>query len=171
MPPTSRTFLYWDACVFLSFVKKEPWNIGVLDAIWDDVTKTRGLAIVTSSISIVEVAYAAHHGQHERSTPEGLTAIDSLWNSRQVQVVESFPQLLYSARQLIRDALGAGIKTPTANDALHLATANWLNQQVGQVLGFQTYEPALAAYNPLLSVNVGRPTTLQPKLVVDGGPP
>lgn len=168
MPPTSRTFLYWDACVFLSFVKKEPWSIAVLDAIWEEVSTTRGMKIVTSGISIVEVAYAAQHGSQQRSTPEGLAAIDRLWNSRSVQVVEAFPLLLYSARQLIRDALDAGIKTPSANDALHLATANWVNHQVAPVLEFQTYEPGLAAYNPLLQVRIDRPTTLQPKLLVDG---
>ena len=57
--PDDRTFIYWDANVFLSYIDGDPARLPTLDAILADSANPESLVqIATSTLSIVEVAFA-----------------------------------------------------------------------------------------------------------------
>ena len=57
--PGKVKVIYWDACIFLHYFEQTPEYIGILDALLDDSAENRGIEIITSVLSIVEVAYVA----------------------------------------------------------------------------------------------------------------
>lgn len=56
----SRPLVYWDACCFLSYLSGDP-SRSVLRTLMEDA-KAGGILLVTSAISIAEVAYLAPEG-------------------------------------------------------------------------------------------------------------
>lgn len=56
--PDEPTMIYWDACVFLHYIEGTPKWMPILDSLIDDANKTGAIGIVTSTLSIVEVAFA-----------------------------------------------------------------------------------------------------------------
>lgn len=56
MPPDGKPLVYWDADVFLSYVNGTPDRLPHLDAFLEKSGKD--IQLITSTISIVEVAFA-----------------------------------------------------------------------------------------------------------------
>jgi hypothetical protein len=57
--PGKPQMFYWDGCVFLSYINADPERIDTIDAILNDVSKSRGGAkIITSIVTKVEVAFS-----------------------------------------------------------------------------------------------------------------
>lgn len=164
MPVTKNEFYYWDSCVFLSYIAKTPERIATLDALWEQVDKNPHQRILTSSLSIIEVAYASGDGRPKRRSFEEETAIDRLWNDPSIQLIELFPQLLYQSRSLMRNALSEGWSIKPY-DAVHLATAHWASQQIGKVHELHTYDEKLFKYSPFIgNLTICEPHILQPRL-------
>jgi hypothetical protein len=58
--PGKLQMFYWDSCVFLSYINGDPDRIDTLDAILNDISKSRGEAkVITSILTKVEVAFSA----------------------------------------------------------------------------------------------------------------
>ena len=54
-------FIYWDANVFIKYLEADPNCIDTLEAILDDVARSKGKKkIITSVLAKVEVAFLAH---------------------------------------------------------------------------------------------------------------
>ena len=50
--PNSPKYLYWDACVFLSYLKQTPGRWPILSALFAEIQQSRGTRkIVTSRIT------------------------------------------------------------------------------------------------------------------------
>ena len=48
--PGKRRFVYWDSCVFLSYINADPGRIDILDAILDDTHKSNGESKIVTSM-------------------------------------------------------------------------------------------------------------------------
>ncbi len=49
--------VYWDACVFLSYINGEQERLPVIDALLEE-SRSGKIEIITSTVSLAEVAFA-----------------------------------------------------------------------------------------------------------------
>lgn len=169
MPNSSKPkfFLYWDSCVFLAFLNQEVGRADVIQTLWDEIAKNNKGQIITSAISIAEVAAAQQERDQHAIQPDTEAKIDAMWNDPTVQLIEVMPQLLFGARQLMRDALTQKWSLKS-NDAIHLATARWVNRfGPTPIQEIHTYDHALSRYSAILGVHVCEPHINQPRLFMD----
>jgi predicted nucleic acid-binding protein len=147
---------YWDACVFLSYINAVPDRVAVVE---DFLSRSRlgKIEIVTSTLSLVEVAFGAIEKSTNTLDPAIEAKIDSLWRDRKaVKLAEVHELLERDARGLIRFALqnGWSLKPP---DAIHLATAK--NLGVAQI---HTYEKTKwKKYEPAVGIEICEPEGVQ----------
>jgi predicted nucleic acid-binding protein len=153
MPDAPR--LYWDSCVFLSYVD------GLEDRLSDIEEFLRkaeagAVEIVTSTISIVEVAFGEAERQQRALDPELEQKISSLWTlPSPVKLIEFYSLIADESKQLMRDAMVRGWRL-TGMDAIHLATARRL-----EVAEMHTYDDKLFKYAEVLGIKVGPPLVAQ----------
>ncbi|MFN8589902.1 MAG: PIN domain-containing protein [Thermomicrobiales bacterium] len=152
--PDAPRLLYWDACVFLHWLEGTPAWQPILDGVLDTVKDTPNLFIVTSTVTIVEVAYAKQEKSAKRLDPTLLTAMDEMWSDEAVVRLVEFDRLIArDARYLMRRSVEIPRKL-TPLDAVHLATAQRLRVAECQTmdepmknwkdLGFQVVDPWVA---------------------------
>ena len=162
--PDRPEILYWDSCAFLSYVNEHPERTPALEALLER-SSTGEIELYTSEISRVEVAFAASEQKRRRLDPEMEARIDSLWaDSNLVVTVECHRAISQAARNLIREAITRGWN-PKPLDAIHLATAQWLQSLGIEVSEFQTYDGRLSRYAPLVDFDIREPHTPQPNLL------
>jgi predicted nucleic acid-binding protein len=150
MPDPPR--IYWDASVFLSYINREPTRLPDIEAYLD--RSSRAIQLVTSAISIVEVAFAKVEQDGGVLDAAIQERIDALWSASDspVRLIEFYPLLALEARALIRDSLARGLRIPRAADAIHLASARRV--QASEV---HTYDTSWSRYQALLGVTIGPP--------------
>lgn len=162
MPDTSSN-IYWDSCVFLSYVNEYADRMPTLEALLE--RSARGeIELYTSEISRVEVAFAASEQKRGRLDPEIEQKIGSLWADSNVVVsVEYHRGIGQIARDLMREAITRGWSLKPL-DAIHLATAQWLTSAGIEVSEFQTYDN-LSRYASIVGFSICEPYTPQPKML------
>ncbi len=120
MPTKKR--VYWDACVFISYFDKTPSRIVTIDDLLAQ-SKSGDLEIVTSTLSIVEVAFNIA----ERTAgliPQVVADMDAFWRDTDVvTLIEPSVPIARQARSLIRYAMDNKLKKIRCPDATHLASA------------------------------------------------
>jgi predicted nucleic acid-binding protein len=155
--PGKLQFIYWDSCVFMSYINADPDRIDTLDAILDDIHKSnREKKIVTSILTKVEVASSATEHATRLLSPAIEQIIDDLWNDESViGFIELHDGIAMRARGLMRQALAQGwsLKPP---DAIHLASAQWL-----EVEELHTYDDKLPRYGTMIGCKICEPYTTQ----------
>jgi predicted nucleic acid-binding protein len=143
--------LYWDACVFLSYLEERPGRVADIQELLEHSEQGK-LEIVTSVITTVEVAFSPVERTGQALDPTVEAAIDALWSDRLVvKLVEFHQQIAYKGRALIRNAIPNGWRLKPM-DAIHLATAEWLATD-----RFHTYDDQLDKYDVLIGQPVERP--------------
>ncbi len=157
--PERRTpppLIYWDACNFLSYINKIPDRLPILDALLAE-GRRGDIRIVTSTLSLVEVAFGAVEQTAQALSPEVEEQIEMLWNDRDTVLLAEFHELVArDARVLMRDSLPHGWSLKPA-DAIHLATAKRM-----KVARFHTYEGTkLKRYESMIGCSILEPTTMQ----------
>lgn len=158
MPSRVRR-LYWDACVLLDYLNDHPERAPVISAILDQTSKGDEQQIATSSISIVEVAFAASEKDGAALDTAIEAAIDDLWNEQSVlRIVEFHNRIAFRAREIVRAALVNGWRL-SPMDAIHLASA-----QYSQAEELHTYESSLFKYETLIGCRICEPYVPQPRL-------
>lgn len=151
---------YWDSCVFLALINREPGRSTVVNELMEHARKG-DLEVVTSLLTITEVAYAVAE-KHSPSTAT-LAGIDKLWDhASPVKLVEFHRLIAVDARDLMRQGLpkGLSLKPP---DAIHLSTAS--RNGCAEIL---TYDPKWTAYAGLVGVPVSEPAIAQGVLDYEG---
>lgn len=157
----SRPLLYWDSCCFLSYLGGDP-SRPELRTLMEDA-KAGGILLVTSAISIAEVAYLAPEGLGRPLDQATESKIESMWRWVQaIRIVETHAGIGRRARDLLRHALEQGWER-NARDAIHLASA----QHAGATT-VHTYDEKWDRYSPLIGTCVVRPNLLY---VTQTGPP
>lgn len=115
--PAEPQRVYFDANVFLAYVGNEEGRADTVQALLDEARRVE-LEILTSVLTIAEVAY----GAHERDA--GLTeaseeAIDQLWTpASPVMLVDVSQAVTRRARTLIRTAVTKGLTGLRGADAV-----------------------------------------------------
>ena len=163
MPDTS-SIIYWDSCVFLSYINDHPERIPTLEALLESSAKGE-LDLYASAISRVEVAFAASERNHRRLDPEIEERIDSLWADSNVVVsVEYHGAIGQVARGMMREAIIRNWSLKPL-DAIHLATSQWLWSIGIEVDEFQTYDDKLFSYESFVSFGIRAPYIPQPQML------
>jgi predicted nucleic acid-binding protein len=121
MPADARR-IYFDANVFLAYVGNELGRADTVQTLLDEARRGQ-IEILTSTLSIAEVAFGAHERDHGL-TEAGEEAIDHLWApASPIILVDVSQAVTRSARTLIRKAKIDGVGGLRGADAIHLATA------------------------------------------------
>ena len=156
------TFIYWDACAFLSYVNDHPKRADVLEAILEEIERPEtGRRLVTSVLSQTEVSHIYWEADFHSLDPAADEKIMALWAPGGiVTLVELHSEIALQARHLMRQGLSRRLPRLKPGDAIHLATAMWV-----QATEFHTYDGKLKEYSRLIGCTVCEPYVLQPKLL------
>ena len=148
-----RRRIYWNSCVWLSYINGYPDRRPTLDALLaDSVSNVGDITLVTSTVSITEVAFAL--AEQQQAAPEQAieAGIDAMWDdTRAITLIEFHPHIAREARGLIRRGLQHQWSLKPL-DAIHLATAKWF-----EVVEFHTYDKKLKRYESELEFPVLEP--------------
>lgn len=150
--------VYFDANVFLAFVSDEPERAGTVEELLRQAG-VRSLVVLTSTVTIAEVAYGAEE-RLQRALDDSIERrVDELWApGGPVTMIEASRRVLTAARGLIRVNLAAGHGRLTPLDAIHLATA-----EIERADELATYEKNKhAQWTELIGLPVTEPTLVQP---------
>ena len=158
--------VYWDANVFLSYVNELPERMPVLDVLLEASSEVDGAArIYTSTLSQVEVAFAATEQAQRALDPQVERRINALWDDPDAVVtVEYHAAIGNIAKRLIRSAITMGWSLKPL-DPIHLATAQWLSESGIALDEFHTYDRALGKYEALVDFRICEPYTPQPRMI------
>jgi len=146
-----RRLVYWDANIFLTYIEDTPGRLPALDALLASAATGHNVAIATSAVSLTEVAFAEAEKRSRALDPDIEAAIEALWNSPGITLVEFDPVIGRAARDLVR---GSIITRPGLKpiDAIHLATALSI-----QVTEFHTYDANLHKHSGRLGFPIITP--------------
>lgn len=150
--------IYWDACVFLSYVNGDESRADVIQQLLDEATEGSH-ELLTSTVSMVEVAFGKAEQDDAAPDPNLLAAIEALWVSESpVRLIEFHRLIALDARDLVRQARLERDERLTPLDAVHLASAQRLN-----VEEFHTYDGPLLRYKGPLPFSIREPWTAAPR--------
>lgn len=160
MPDPPR--IYWDACVLLSYVNGLPDRLPEIEALYEEA-RQKNIEIVTSTISITEVAYGAMEQTQGAVDPARDAKVESLWiPPSPIQVVEFYRLIAFRARALVRQGIIEQRKLKSM-DAIHLSTAIQL-----EVQELHTYERDLKRWGPVVGFAIREPIATSPQLPTTG---
>ncbi len=148
---------YWDSCVFLSYINGTPSRLPIIDDLFSRARKTPPeFTIVTSVVSISEVAFAITEKQRIHLDEDMEGNIDSLWRDRKaIRLAEDHELIQRGARQLIRTAVSNGWALKPM-DAIHLATARSI-----KATQFHTYDLKLQKFAAQIAMPINPPDSEQ----------
>ena len=158
--PASKRRLYFDANVFLAYVGNEAGRADTVQALLDEARRDE-VEVMTSVLSIAEVAYGAHERDHGL-TEAGEEQIDQLWApASPVTLIDVTHAVTRHARQIIRSAKSEGLCGFRGADAVHLATA-----RMHACDELFTYEDQArrARWQQITGITVSEPFTEKPQL-------
>jgi len=151
--------VYWDACVFVSLLNKDPDRCQTLVTMLEQFEEDDSARVVTSTITKVEAAFTAAERANQVLDEDVLAEMDHLWEgSPTICLVEFHDEIATMARELIRHAITQKWSLQPV-DAIHLATGQWY-----QVHEFHTYDRGLDKYAQIVGFPVCQPEVLQKKL-------
>jgi predicted nucleic acid-binding protein len=134
--PAKRDLVYWDSCIFIDYMNREPSRIDTLDAVLESARR-KEILIVTSTTTITEVFFAA--SEREGSLDgEIVTKLDELWDDEdRIKLIEFHRVIAAETRMIARKAKHESRKMK-AFDAIHLASAKNIGAS-----RMHTYDPHL----------------------------
>lgn len=157
--PGDLPYVYWDANCFLYYINEEPEHIEMLQGILSEVETSGEYRIVTSTLSLTEVAHTEQERLSRALDDSELSRIDDMFLDDSVVLLVEFSQLIARrARDVMRIGLAKNLKRDP-RDCIHLATA----ESVG-VREAHTFDKSLWAYSEHLGFNVCGPHVQQPGL-------
>lgn len=166
MPRDKPKRSYWDSCVFLAFISREQKDDhGVIVRELLEAARKGEMEIITSVLTITEVAFAEREKLARSTSHAALREIENLWDHPAVRLAGFNRLTAVSARDLIRKAMPLKLSLQAA-DAIHLSTASRTRCQ--EIL---TYDPKWVTYAALVGgIKIGEPAITQPPLAFEKGP-
>lgn len=145
--------------MFLSYINAVPGRMQTIDAILDEASNDENAFIFTSTISKVEVAFAASEQSKGKLDPSVENAIDNLWSDQSVvKLVEFHDDIASTARDLLRFSIAQGWSLKPM-DAIHLASAKWVRADE-----LHTYDQPLEKYATEAGCQIIEPYVMQGRL-------
>jgi hypothetical protein len=83
--PDKPPRIYWDSCVFLSYINGHPDRVPTITQMLDDA-RSAVHEIVTSAVSQVEVAFGQHEQDSKQLDAQTEAKINALWQGPAVMV-------------------------------------------------------------------------------------
>lgn len=160
MASKPKRFIYWDSSVFVSYLEKDPGRYKIIDAAWHEISSGQEAQIIVSTEAIVEVAFVELEKTSRVNDPNIEASIDAIWKDPSVQLIEFHPDIALLARTLMRDGLTKGLSLKP-KDAIHLATAHWIDKNVLPVGEFFTYDKKLEKYEVQIGIPICEPHVTQ----------
>lgn len=164
MASSKKRYFYWDSCVFLAYLNKEPGRFNEIESLWQEIAKEKDSRVITSTVSIVEVVAAAYELNNSQLDPQAEINIDAIWSDPTVLLTESPLVVMRIARDLMRNAIPERWRLHP-KDAVHLATAVWINRHVHPIAEFHTYDDKLTKYASITGLSIREPAVIQPRLL------
>ena len=160
--PSRPPLYYWDACVALSWVNGDADRIADLDAMLAEAARGE-ITLVSSVLSVAEVAFAASERTGRVLDDDELRKIDTLWAPvGQIKLIEFQVLIAEEARTIQRLGIPDGLVGLRSVDAMHLATA-----RLESVDAFHTYDgklKRLAPWATKVGFPIAEPLPTQPAL-------
>lgn len=120
---------YWDACLFLDYFDASPRGIAVVKPFVDEARR-RGERILTSSLSLTEVAFTKLEAEAQQLDPVVEPALDALFfDSDLVQLIPFDEDIALLARRLVRQTVPQPSRLKPI-DAIHLASARFAGAEM-----------------------------------------
>ena len=161
MPANPRR-IYFDANVFLAYVGNEAGRADTVQALLDEARRGE-IEIVTSVLSVAEVAYGAYERDHGLNEA-GEESIEQLWTpASPVTLVDVSQAVTRNARTLIREAKIQGLSGFRGADAVHLATARMFG--CDEIFTSEA-EARRTRWQQVTGITVSEPVTNTPQLGV-----
>ncbi len=158
--PASPRRIYFDANVFLAYVGNEHGRADVVQALLDEARRAQ-IEILTSVLSIAEVAFGAHERDHGL-TEAGEEVIEQLWTpAAPVTLADVSHAVARNARTIIRAAKAQGFSGLRGADAVHLATARMFG--CDEIFTYEA-EARRQQWCQVTGIDVSEPTTNTPQL-------
>jgi predicted nucleic acid-binding protein len=158
--PGRAELIYWDSCVFVSYIEGHASRMPDLAGLMEEVTRSNGLKrIATSVVSKVEVAFAEHERSRACLDPAIEQQLDAMWDDDLLELVELHELVARKARDLMRGRVAQGLAPLKPMDAIHLASALWL-----QAGALHTYDEQLLSYDRYDGLTVCEPYCTTRKL-------
>jgi len=122
--PREPKRVYWDSCVFLSFMDGPDDRLPDIDALFAATQRTPPtLVIYTSQLSIAEVAFAQKEKIARALNPDIAKKIDAFWSDESaITLIDVHEFIVREAQSLVRRSMRDGVSCKPY-DAIHLATA------------------------------------------------
>jgi PIN domain len=158
MPGDPRK-IYWDSCVFLSWINKAVDRLPHID--WYLKRSGTEHQIITSAFTVAEVAFAEMERRNGVLDDSVMERIDRLWiaDNSPIKLVELYPAVVFEARDLARRAIADGWGTIKGGDAVHLATAVHM-----KAVAIHTYSRDWPGKSPLVGdIPIGPPIAETPE--------
>lgn len=160
--PGSVPRVYWDTSCFLNLINRSADWFPTLESLYLDAANARTTDILTSVLTITEVAFAAIEKYGREFDHAKEAEIDALWDRTPGVTLGEFSQpIAREARRLRREEMlrdWRSVKTP---DLIHLATAVRMNAE--RVF---TTDKRLHRYGELIGIPVQYPYS--PQFVLPG---
>lgn len=146
---------YWDANVFLSLINEYEERAPDIEEMLNQAAQDK-LRIITSTVTVAEVAHAAHEGVSGVLDTETESRINALWDPPSpVKLVEFHRGIAETARGLMRKGKELGLSLKPL-DAIHLATA--VTHAVSEL---NTYDDPLKRYAGMSGIKICSPVPTQ----------
>lgn len=160
--PSKIPRLYWDANVFLSYVDGTPDRLPHIEALLREAEHEK-VEIVTSTVSITEVAFGSVEMDKRALAPEIQEKIEGLWlPASPVSMVEVSVLVVEDAREIMRAAIPDYAKVAKPMDAIHLSTAIRMEADV-----FHSYDEPLRKIARRNGLKADEPSATSPLLFTD----
>lgn len=157
--PGKKRFVYWDSCVILSYIQGDADRLPVLDQLLSlSADPGSDLRIITSTLSIAEVAYVTEERVRGVLDPVSEAAIEAIWDGSAIDLVEFHAGIARQARSLTRQVMTRGWSLRSA-DACQLASALYID-----AVDFHTYDDRLFRFSQVCGFPVRLPSIEQPAL-------
>jgi predicted nucleic acid-binding protein len=123
---------------------------------WQEVTQERKGKILTSTLSIAEVAHATVEKERKVAYQDIEDRIKAFWQDPNILMAEASRYIMESARGLMRSSLksGGGLR---AGDAIQFATGKFFETNGFLIQEFNTYDDRLFKYNTLINMTICEP--------------
>lgn len=154
--------IYWDANVLLSYLNAVPERLVIIEELLRKA-RAKEIGLLTSSLSLVEVAFVQAEKDAGQLDPQVEQNIDTLWApGSPVATVEFYDLIAQDARSLIRRGIAQGWGSLKPIDAIHVATAHHMKASE-----MHTYCERIQTWNGHMPFPITEPQTAQ--AVLDTG--